>query len=55
MTSKSARLVTTPLLGMVFPQLETVVIPNAHHLLHMQQPDLVAQAMSRFLSKHTIL
>jgi len=38
-----------------FPQLETVVIPNAHHLLHMQQPDLVAQAMSRFLSKHTIL
>ena len=38
-----------------FPQLETVVIPNANHLLHMQQPDLVAQAMSRFLSKHTIL
>ncbi len=37
-----------------FPQLETIVIQGANHLLHMQQPALVAQAIEQFLSKHPI-
>lgn len=37
-----------------FAQLETTVIPGANHLLHMQQPDLVARAISEFMAKHPI-
>lgn len=35
-----------------FPHLETLVIPNSSHILHMQSPDLVANGLASFFSRH---
>lgn len=35
-----------------FPHLETLVVPNTSHILHMQRPDLVAKGLELFFSKH---
>ncbi|HEX6379416.1 MAG TPA: alpha/beta hydrolase, partial [Nitrososphaeraceae archaeon] len=35
-----------------FPHLETLVIPNCSHILHMQSPDLVANGLESFFSMH---
>ena len=37
-----------------FPHLETFVIPNTSHILHMQSPDLVAKGLGSFFSEHSI-
>lgn len=36
-----------------FPHLETLVIPRTSHILHMQSPDLVADGLGSFFSKHS--
>jgi pimeloyl-ACP methyl ester carboxylesterase len=35
-----------------FPHLETLVVPNTSHILHMQEPELVANGLNYFFTKH---
>ena len=37
-----------------FPHLETLDVPNASHILHIQDPDLVAKGLGSFFSRHPI-
>ena len=37
-----------------FPHLEILSIPNTSHILHMQEPELVAKGLSSFLAKHPV-
>ena len=37
-----------------FPHLETLDVPNASHILHMQDPELVAKGLESFFSRHPI-
>ena len=37
-----------------FLHLETLDVPNASHILHMQDPDLVAKGLRSFFSRHPI-
>jgi pimeloyl-ACP methyl ester carboxylesterase len=42
------------LLQASFPQVETVRVPEVNHLLHLRQPQLVAEALASFLARHPL-
>ena len=37
-----------------FPQSETLTIPSSSHILHMQEPEIVAEGLRSFFAKHPI-